>query len=157
MIKIITTNKYNFIIINTKHITINNKTLTHLIHTTKTTHIIPIIHITTIINKNIIKILNINTKNIIIPHIKDHKTIKHIIKLNHYYPQKLKNLNNNHITKFKHTPLLNTIKITNKHIIIITIIKNIKKIITINNITQIKNLNIIIKNTTNLSQSLNIP
>ena len=89
MIEVIAASGYDFVVIDTEHVAINDETLAHLIRAAEAAHIIPIVRVTAVIDRDIIKVL-IWVRGIIVPHVKDRETVEHIVKLSRYYPQGLR-------------------------------------------------------------------
>ena len=55
MIEIMAASGFDFVIIDTEHVAINDETLAHLIRTAEAAHIIPIVRVTQAIERDIIK------------------------------------------------------------------------------------------------------
>ncbi len=93
--------------IDTEHVAINDETLAHLIRAAEAAHIIPIVRVTAVIDRDIIKVLDMGARGIyIVPHVKIGETVEHIVKLSRYYPQGLRSLNGGRMARFGRTPLL---------------------------------------------------
>ncbi len=58
MIEVIAASGYDFVVIDTEHVAINDETLAHLIRAAEAAHIIPIVRVTAVIDRDIIKVLD---------------------------------------------------------------------------------------------------
>ena len=104
---------------------INDETLAHLIRAAEAAHIIPIVRVTAVIDRDIIKVLDMGARGIIVPHVKDRDSW-HIVKLSRYYPQGLRSLNGGRMTRFGRTPLLDAMEMANEHIMVIAMIEDVE-------------------------------
>ena len=77
MIEVIAASGYDFVVIDTEHVAINDETLAHLIRAAEAAHIIPIVRVTAVIDRDIIKVLDMGARGIIVPHVKDRETVEH--------------------------------------------------------------------------------
>ncbi len=157
MIEIIAASGYDFIVIDTEHVAINDETLAHLIRAAEAAHIVPIVRITSVIERDIIKVLDMGARGIIVPHVKNRDTVEKIVKLSRYYPCGLRSLNGGRMAKFGKTPLLDAMEIANEHIMIIAMIEDIEGVMAIEDIAQVDGLDMVVEGAADLSQSLGIP
>ncbi len=91
---------YDFVVIDTEHVAILMMTLSDLIRAAEEAHIIPIVRVTAVIDRDIIKVLDMGARGIIVRHVKDRETVEHIVKLSRYYPQGLRSLNGGRMARF---------------------------------------------------------
>lgn len=66
MIEVIAASGYDFVVIDTEHVAINDETLAHLIRAAEAAHIIPIVRVTAVIDRDIIKVLDMGARGIIV-------------------------------------------------------------------------------------------
>lgn len=125
-IEVIAASGYDFVVIDTEHVAINDETLAHLIRAAEAAHIIPIVRVTAVIDRDIIKVLDMGARGIIVPHVKDRETVEHIVKLSRYYPQGLRSLNGGRMARFGRTPLLDAMEMANEHIMVIAMIEDVE-------------------------------
>ena len=106
VIELIAASGYDFVIeVDTEHAAINDETLEHLIRAAEAAQITPIVRVTQVIDRDIIKVLDMGARGIIIPHVKDKATVEHIVELSRYYPQGMRSLNGGRMAKFGEIPL----------------------------------------------------
>lgn len=157
MIEVIAASGYDFVVIDTEHVAINDETLAHLIRAAEAAHIIPIVRVTAVIDRDIIKVLDMGARGIIVPHVKDRETVEHIVKLSRYYPQGLRSLNGGRMARFGRTPLLDAMEMANEHIMVIAMIEDVEGVMAIDDIAQVEGLDMVVEGAADLSQSLGIP
>ncbi|UXR55045.1 HpcH/HpaI aldolase/citrate lyase family protein [Staphylococcus schleiferi] len=157
MIEIMAASGFDFVIIDTEHVEINDETLAHLIRTAEAAHIIPIVRVTQAIERDIIKVLDMGARGIIVPHVKDKQTAEQVVKLSRYYPQGMRSLNGGRMAQFGEIPLDEAMKQANAHIMVIVMIEDIEGVEAIEEIVQVDGIDMIIEGAADLSQSLGLP
>ena len=157
VIEIIAASGYDFVIIDTEHAAINDETLEHLIRAAESAQITPIVRVTQVIERDIIKVLDMGARGIIIPHVKDKATVEHIVELSRYYPQGMRSLNGGRMAKFGEIPLTNYMADANNKIIVMAMIEDQEGISAIEDIVQVDGLDMIIEGAADLSQSFGMP
>ncbi|RIM08789.1 siderophore biosynthesis protein SbnG, partial [Staphylococcus cohnii] len=117
----------------------------------------PIVRVTQVIDRDIIKVLDMGARGIIIPHVKDKATVEHIVELSRYYPQGMRSLNGGRMAKFGEIPLTDYMANANNKIIVMAMIEDQEGISAIEEIVQVDGLDMIIEGAADLSQSFGMP
>lgn len=157
VIEIIAASGYDFVVIDTEHVAINDETLAHMIRAAETANIIPIVRVTAAIERDIIKVLDMGAKGIVVPHVNDRETAEHIVKLSRYYPEGMRSLNGGRVARFGEIPLKEAMAEANASICVIAMIENMQGVRAIDEIVQVEGLDMVIEGAADLSQSLGIP
>ncbi|MEP9852972.1 HpcH/HpaI aldolase/citrate lyase family protein [Staphylococcus aureus] len=157
VIEIMAASGYDFVIIDTEHAAINDETLEHLIRAAEAAQITPIVRVTQVIDRDIIKVLDMGARGIIIPHVKDKAKVEQIVELSRYYPQGMRSLNGGRMAKFGEIPLKDYIKDANDKILVIAMIEDKEGVSAIEDIVQVEGLDMIMEGAADLSQSFGMP
>lgn len=157
VIEIIAASGYDFVIIDTEHVAVNDETVAHLIRAAEAAHIVPIVRVSTAIDRDIIKVLDMGARGIIVPHVKDKATAEHIVKLSRYYPEGLRSLNGGRMARFGEVPLTDYIVEANEALLVIAMIEDVEGVEALEDIAQVDGLDMIIEGAADLSQSLGLP
>lgn len=145
VIEIIAASGYDFVVIDTEHVAINDETLAHMIRAAETANIIPIVRVTAAIERDIIKVLDMGAKGIVVPHVNDRETAERIVKLSRYYPEGMRSLNGGRVARFGEIPLKEAMAEANASICVIAMIENMQGVRAIDEIVQVEGLDMVVK------------
>ncbi|ARJ51183.1 HpcH/HpaI aldolase family protein [Staphylococcus lutrae] len=157
VVELIAASGYDFVVIDTEHVAIDDGTLAHMIRAAETAQIIPIVRVSASIERDIIKVLDMGAKGIIIPHVKDRATAERVVALSRYYPQGMRSLNGGRVAQFGKIPLTTAMTQSNASIIVIAMIEDMEGVAQIEDIVQVDGLDMIIEGAADLSQSIGLP
>lgn len=85
MIEVIVVSGYDFVVIDIEYVVINDEILVYLICVVEVVYIILIVCVIVVIDRDIIKVLDMGVRGIIVLYVKDREIVEYIVKLSCYY------------------------------------------------------------------------
>lgn len=85
MIEVIVVSGYDFVVIDIEYVVINDEILVYLICVVEVVYIILIVCVIVVIDRDIIKVLDMGVRGIIVLYVKDCEIVEYIVKLSCYY------------------------------------------------------------------------
>lgn len=157
MIEVIAYAGFDFVIIDMEHVMINPETVEHMIRAAEQSGITPLVRISEINAKEILRVLDSGAMGIVIPQVEHKQQVEAVIQAAKYFPIGQRSMNSGRPGIFGRDDLVDYMERANHEIMIIPMIETVQGVEQIDEILSVEGIDMILEGAADLSQSYGVP
>lgn len=148
---------FDFVIVDTEHVSINPETLENMIRAAEAVHLTVLVRVPDCSSGPILRALDAGAQGIVAPHVKTIEEAEAIVQASRYHPQGNRSLNGGRPAAFGKLDLQAYIRDANEEIMAVPLIEDREGVERIDDILSVPGIDMVLEGAADLSQSYGVP